>query len=162
MKIIEQKKVNILDWEKSIGCELVVSDKVFGASKYHAYMPEVWKIFPGGLGSISGHGDTVEEAVRDYCRLISGKKISIKAFSENPVEGVAPELVYEQPTSRASTDATTAFLSEILKVCKVHSARMWGINGGSFRLKVGSEESDVYAITPVAFSVCRNPAFSIK
>ena len=99
MRIERIKEQNILDFEKEHGLDLVITER----SK--EYMNPVYKFYArfentetkgdGILIGEYGNGNTPEEAINDYCNLISGKRIVFKAYTEERKEISVHKLFYK-------------------------------------------------------------------
>jgi hypothetical protein len=88
MEIIRQqqpeiREVEILDFEKENNLELLAVEfpiglqKVFNAKKYYAIFDKINLNKDMFYSGFYGTGDTVDEAIKDYC-----EKISFKTFSK--------------------------------------------------------------------------------
>lgn len=96
MKFNLLKGVEITDFEKGIGVDLVISERDANRlphiKKYFARFEGAELIEGHFLASISGDGDTIDEALRNYCELISNKKLCINAYTPNRIEIYVPKL----------------------------------------------------------------------
>lgn len=100
MKIIPIKEVEITDFEIEIGRELVAKERVLS----NAYLKSLGKFyvnFPGGdikegkmLCSKSGDGNTIDEALKNYCKQISNQTMVFNAFSDERKEIKIPKLIH--------------------------------------------------------------------
>lgn len=81
LNLIETKE--ILDLEQEIGYELEVNERPanFGSPRFWAHFEQGESMEGGCLVGHSGNGNTVDEALRDYCRIISGKKMAFGAYT---------------------------------------------------------------------------------
>jgi hypothetical protein len=60
--------------------------------KWYCYFPEI-EIKKGGvLESGSGDGDTINDAIFNYCEILSNKRVVYKAFTPSRAEFTMPEL----------------------------------------------------------------------
>lgn len=92
--LIETKE--ILDLEKEIGFELVVNErpKSDTVSKYYVAF-EGGEVMQGGclLGSF-GNGNTIDEAIRNYCLEVETKRMAFGGYTDDRKEVVIPKLVH--------------------------------------------------------------------
>lgn len=96
MKIEEIAKKEITDFEKEIGYELVVKQRspLTEHEKYYVSF-ETGEIMKGGcLISNTGNGNTIDEALLDYCKHISYKRMAFGAYTNNRVEIDIPQLIH--------------------------------------------------------------------
>jgi len=110
MKIIkftpEAKKeaMEILDFEKEHGLELTVretSPEVIKFPRYYCSF-DGSKIITGEPSQrIDGKADTIDEAIKDYCKNISGRILYINNVSKGKAIRV-PELQHTRPTAEES------------------------------------------------------------
>ena len=92
--LIETKE--ILDLEKEIGFELVVNErhKSTTASRYYVNF-EGGEVMEGGcLVGSCGDGNTIDEAIIDYCQQVETKRMAFGAYTDNRKEIVLPKLVH--------------------------------------------------------------------
>jgi hypothetical protein len=85
--------VEILDYEKTIGEELVVRErpKHIKAERFYAHF-ESLAIQDGSVLLFAiGNGNTVDAAIADYCTKISGKKGQINIIPQESIGDVAPD-----------------------------------------------------------------------
>jgi len=85
MKIIECDKINILEFEKIHGLELICEEKYFG---WRVWFEGIFfKNFCQNLGfhweKATGKGETMKEALDDLCTQISGRAYKTKCCHEN-------------------------------------------------------------------------------
>lgn len=100
LNLIETKE--ILDLEKEIGRELVVNERAIRAlSQAHTSLPRYYVSFEkaeimenGALIGACGNGNTIDEAIRDYCHQISNCRIVFGAYSSERKEKQLPKLVH--------------------------------------------------------------------
>ncbi len=96
MKINYLTETEILDYEKEVGYELVVSER-----PAHYNLPRFYVHFEHGevmanncLASEYGNGKTIDEALYNYCKKISNKKIAFDAFTDHRKNIDAPRLIH--------------------------------------------------------------------
>ena len=100
MKINYIKEKEILDFEKEIGYELEANERSISANS-NAILKRFYVNFPKGevmegnsLIGCSGNGDTIDEALKEFCKLISNKTIAFNAFSKERKNIQIPKLVH--------------------------------------------------------------------
>lgn len=98
LNLIETKE--ILDLEQEIGYELIANENPINAksparlSKFHISF-EKGDIMEGGcLISDCGRGNTVDEALKDYCKIISCKRLAFDAYTPKRKEIQFPKLIH--------------------------------------------------------------------
>jgi len=90
----------ILDFEKEIGYELVVNERAIHAgsparlSKYYVQFENAEVIEGGCLVAKYGNGNTIDEAIKDYCREVSNCKIAFSAYTSERKEIQFPKLIH--------------------------------------------------------------------
>lgn len=94
LNLIETKE--ILDLEQEIGFELEVNErpKHSGLSQFYVYFKKGESMEGGCLVSHSGNGNTVDEALKDYCSRISCRKMAFVAYTSERKEIQFPKLVH--------------------------------------------------------------------
>ena len=92
--LIETKE--ILDLEKEIGFDLVVNERPKDVRIPQYYVSfESSEVMEGGcLISSCGNGNTIDDAIKDYCREIETKRMAFGAYTDNRKEVVIPKLVH--------------------------------------------------------------------
>lgn len=101
MKINWIKGKEILDLEKELGIELEANERaegLRGLKRFYVLFRDAHAMESSCLVGYSGNGDTVDEALKDYCNLISGKRMAFNPFSHNRTEIVMPKLVHKKLT----------------------------------------------------------------
>lgn len=88
MKVELTKRIEILDYEKEIGRELVIKERsqdMDNSMRFYA-MFKGSHVIEGSRGQIlsgtHGNGSTVHKAIEDYCRKISEQRIVFDDFDE--------------------------------------------------------------------------------
>ena len=90
----------ILDFEKEIGYELVVNERTVHAgsparlSKYYVQFENSEVMGGGCLAGRYGNGNTIDEAIKNYCREISNCRIAFGAYTNERKEIQFPKLVH--------------------------------------------------------------------
>jgi len=86
----------ILDFEKEIGFQLVVNEREYRQNyrlpKYYVSFESSWVSVPPYLEGRTGDGNTIDEALKDYCNKISNVKLVIDKNTR--VEIKVPKLVH--------------------------------------------------------------------
>jgi len=92
----------ILDFEKELNLELVVNER---PKSYN--LPIYWVSFEyaelmehGTLCSAFGNGNTIDEAIQDYCKEIETKRMALHAYSDERREVVCPKLTHTKLLGR--------------------------------------------------------------
>jgi len=92
----------ILDFEKEIGIEIVVNERkeYSKGCKYYVKF-EHSEIMEGGslIGSY-GNGDTIDEALENYCKEIQNKRMAFNAYTPNRREVVCPKFTHTKRLGR--------------------------------------------------------------
>jgi len=98
--LIETKE--ILDFEKELKIELVVNErsKTYNLPKYYVSFENAEVMENGMLCGCSGNGNTIDEALLDYCKEIETKRMALFAYTDKRYEVVCPKLVH---TKKART-----------------------------------------------------------
>jgi len=100
MKIKEIENKEILDFEKEIFYELVATERAIhagspvGLLKWSVQFENSEVMARGCLANIYGNGNTIDEAVKDYCKIVSNCKIAFNAYSDERKEIQFPKLVH--------------------------------------------------------------------
>ena len=81
LNLIETKE--ILDLEKEIGIELEVNERPThsGLSQFYVSFKNGESMEGGFLVGHSGNGDTVDEALQDYCKQISCRRMAFNSYT---------------------------------------------------------------------------------
>ena len=96
----------ILDFEKEIGYELVVNEREIHAgsaarlSKYYVQFEKAEVMEGGYLFGKQGNGNTIDEAIRDYCRQVSNCRIAFGAYTKERKEVQFPKLIHNKLLGR--------------------------------------------------------------
>jgi len=106
LNLIETK--DILDLEKEIGQELVVNERAISVlrrahddlPRYYACFDKAELLIDGHLIGSFGNGDTIDDAIKDYCRQISNCLIVFGAYSSERKEMKLPKLVHTNLLNR--------------------------------------------------------------
>jgi hypothetical protein len=102
MKLDLIRTIEILDYEKEINVDLVIKErKVTLAHKsplprYFAYFENssISIYSGGGLLSTFGDGNTIDEAIRDYCSKITNHTLVINGLTKDRTEHQVPKLIH--------------------------------------------------------------------
>jgi len=100
LNLIQTKE--ILDIEKEIGYELVVNERAIHAgsparlSKYYVQFEKADVMEGGCLASKYGNGNTIDEAIKDYCREVSNCRVAFGAYTNERKEIQFPKLVHSK------------------------------------------------------------------
>ena len=74
-------KVEILDWEKELGVELVVQEREPGPTvvldRYCAYFPMTMLVLIDRMITISGDADHPDLAIWELCKKLSHQRVSV-------------------------------------------------------------------------------------
>ena len=92
--LIETKE--ILDFETTLGEELTVNERPKGMSlpKYYVSFDNAEVMQGGCLVGSFGNGNTIDEALTDYCKEIETKRMALYAYTDKRREVVCPKLVH--------------------------------------------------------------------
>ena len=102
MKFKTIEKIEITDYEKQIGHELVVTERPISlmqscrVSKYHVCFEGGEVMENGMLVGVFGDGNTVDQALDDYCNQISGKRMAFNAMTPYRINIDIPHLVHKK------------------------------------------------------------------
>ena len=100
LNLIQTKE--ILDFEKEIGYELVVNERAIHAgsparlSKYYVQFEKAGVMEGGCLAGKYGNGNTIDEAIKDYCREVSNCRVAFGAYTNERKEIQFPKLVHSK------------------------------------------------------------------
>jgi hypothetical protein len=92
----------ILDFEKEIGYELVVNERDINAgsparlSRYYVQFEHANVMQGGCLIGKHGNGNTIDEAIKDYCREVSNCRIAFGDYPSERKEIKFPKLVHSK------------------------------------------------------------------
>lgn len=92
----------ILDFEKEIGYELVVNERPIHAgsparlSRYYVQFEKAEVMEGGCLAGKYGNGNTIDEAIKDYCREVSNCRVAFGAYTNERKEIQFPKLVHSK------------------------------------------------------------------
>lgn len=86
----------ILDFEKEIGRELIIDERMTTDNNYSysARFKGGETIDGGVLCTYSGRGQTIDDAIRDYAKIISGQTMVFNAYSKGRREVEVPILIH--------------------------------------------------------------------
>ena len=90
----------ILDFENEIGYELVVNERAIHAgrptrlSKYYVQFEKAEVMEGGCLVGKYGNGNTIDEAIKGYCREVSNCRVAFGAYTTERKEVQFPKLVH--------------------------------------------------------------------
>ena len=87
--------MNIYDYAREQGLTLRICQRKESMElpRYYIEFEKVYVSYNGGLLGVFGNGDTVEQALYDYCTEISGKRLIIESTKYSPRwENTAPKL----------------------------------------------------------------------
>jgi hypothetical protein len=85
----------ITDYEKLINCELVVAERDDPSLPRYYVVFEFADIKDGiSLVGAHGNGNSIDQALSDYCKRISGNTLVIRAFSKERREILVPQLIH--------------------------------------------------------------------
>lgn len=91
MKLFLIKEKEILDFEEEISVEIIVRERPKPYSKkFYAQFHDTEVLEGNILSSKFGDGDTIDEAILDYCKEIEGKTLVISARTKNRIEIKCP------------------------------------------------------------------------
>ena len=100
MKLNLIAEQEILDFEKEHGLELKVTERPDHLRTYNN-LPRYYVSFENGeirdgrgLIGATGNGNTVDEAIQDYCKEIGTKTLVLNAYSRGRKEIVLPRLFH--------------------------------------------------------------------
>lgn len=96
LNLIETKE--ILDLEQEIGFELEVNERPIYSKfdRFYVSFKKGESMEGGGLVSYSGNGNTVDEALQDYCKQISCRRMVFNSYTPERKEIQFPKLVHSQ------------------------------------------------------------------
>lgn len=87
--------IEITDYCEMLGLELSVNERTDpNLNKYYATINNVDVKRRSILTGYHGNGENRDEAIKDYCRLLSGEPIVINAFTDKRVEYICPNLIH--------------------------------------------------------------------
>jgi len=96
----------ILDYEKEIGVELIVTERSIHSGSA-ARLSKYCVSFEGGevsensmLVGATGNGDTIDKALTDYCHQISNKRMAFGAYTPDRKEIKLPKLIHTKLLNR--------------------------------------------------------------
>lgn len=97
----ETKEVEILDFEKTeTPTELVVKERET-KDFMGRILPSFYASFEGCkvkdgnlLKSVNGDGNTIDEAIQNYCKEISNQTLIFHAYTNNREEVLTPKLIH--------------------------------------------------------------------
>lgn len=93
INLIETKE--ILDLEQELNRELEVNERTDAKlNRFYVKFKGGEIIGKGDLISYTGNGNTIDKALKDYCKQISNKTIVFGAYSGNRREINLPKLVH--------------------------------------------------------------------
>jgi len=100
MKINLINTKEILDFEQEIGYELEVNERANPKELPRFYVSfKKGEIMEGGcLVSAMGNGDTIDEALKDYCIQISNRRLAFNAYTPERKEIQFPKLIHTKLT----------------------------------------------------------------
>lgn len=90
----------ITDYESEIGVELVVTERAInsesrkGLYRYYALFEDTAIMDSSCLLYAHGNGNTIDEAIKDYCYRISNKKVAVNAFTPSRRNLIIPKLIH--------------------------------------------------------------------
>lgn len=119
INLIETKE--ILDFEKEIGFELEVNEREDGMSdtlnprRFYAFFKEGAVKEGAFLISVTGNGDTIDEALQDYANQISFTRMAFLSHTDSRKEVSCPKLVHTK-TINNNTQIKNMSLIEKVKV----------------------------------------------
>ncbi len=90
------KEQEILDFEKQIGYELEITERPIhsGLNRYYVSFKGGESMEDGLLVGHSGNGNTIDDALRDYCKQISCRRMVFGAYTNSRKEITFPKLVH--------------------------------------------------------------------
>jgi len=106
IKTTENMRINlipekeILDFEKEIGFELEVNERPLSPHnkivihKYYAQFENSEVMLGGCLFGAYGNGNTIDDAIRDYCKQVSNCRIVFNSYTPNRKEIQFPKLIH--------------------------------------------------------------------
>ena len=98
LNLIETKE--ILDFEKEIGFELVVNERAINLKeksnipRYFAQFERCEVMVRDLLSGAYGNGDTIDEAISNYCIEVSNCKVAFNAYGNDRKEIQFPKLIH--------------------------------------------------------------------
>lgn len=96
MKFYLLKEKEITEFEKEIGYELSVCERPLSMRlpKYYVYFLDGESSEGGCLITYSGNGNTVDEALIDYCKKVSSRRMVFNSYTTDRKEIVFPKLIH--------------------------------------------------------------------
>ena len=96
LNLIETKE--ILDLEQEIGYELEVNERLIhlGLPQFYVHFKQGESMEGGCLVFHSGNGNTVDEALSDYCKQISCRRMAFGAYTPDRKEIQFPKLKHSK------------------------------------------------------------------
>lgn len=97
MKINFLPEKEILDFEKEIGYEMTVNEREVNRNelaRFYVCFENGESMEGGCLVSYHGNGNTIDEALKDYCKKISCRKMVFGAYTDGRREIQFPKLVH--------------------------------------------------------------------
>ena len=159
LDLIETKE--ILDFEQEIGYELVVHERPIhsGLSPFYACFKGAESMEDGCLVGRYGNGNTVDEALSDYCKQISCRRMVFGAYTPERKEIQFPYLKHSNNRVRKLEDYIADLASRIITKDK-RIAELEGINklANGFHAAYLKRIAELEAQVGVAkdFIQCRN------
>lgn len=97
LSLIETKEIS--EFEREIGYELEVIERdknndCQDLKKFYASFIGGESMEGGCLITHTGNGNTVDEAIKDYCHIISCRKMAFGAYSDKRKEIQFPKLIH--------------------------------------------------------------------
>lgn len=96
MKINTIETKEILEFEKEIGHELVANTRPIHSEfkTFYVNFKSCEQIDKTILRSIVGDGNTIDSALKDYCKQVSCRMMVFNAFGSNRREVLFPKLIH--------------------------------------------------------------------
>ncbi len=96
MRINRITEVEILDFEKQIGFELVVNERpdTQDAPRFYVRFEHGEIMRNGILESHCGNGNTIDQAIKKYCEYISNKTMAFNAYEKHRKNIQIPKLIH--------------------------------------------------------------------
>lgn len=95
MIFVEIRTLEITEFEKEIKREVVITERrARNLPKYYASFENSEVMSAGMLCGVYGNGATMDEAIQDYCEIISKKEVTFDAYSSSREEIEMPTLIH--------------------------------------------------------------------
>jgi hypothetical protein len=102
MKVNSIQVKEILDFEKEIGRELIVNERFIsaksriGMNRFYVEFEKSSILGDGVLIGSAGNGNTIDEALVNYCSIISGETLVFDEMTPDRIYIKVPKLIHTE------------------------------------------------------------------